>query len=119
MSEWFNRQEWQHHQQQPQEYFDWEWGLEGCCNVDERLFLSLYVIYAVLFLLFHETYLLKPIRLLTVFLHEFGHASACWITGGSVRKLEVYENEGGVTGYRGGCRILVRARKRVHSHTQE
>jgi len=32
---------------------------------------------------------------------------ACWFSGGSVRKIEVYENEGGVTGYTGGCRILV------------
>ena len=32
---------------------------------------------------------------------------ACWVTGGSVRKIEVYENEGGVTAYTGGCRILV------------
>lgn len=32
---------------------------------------------------------------------------ACWVTGGSVQKLEVYENEGGVTSYSGGCRVLV------------
>lgn len=33
--------------------------------------------------------------------------SACWLTGGSVKKIEVYSNEGGVTGYTGGIRILV------------
>ena len=46
-------------------------------------------------------------RLLTTFAHEFGHATACWLTGGSVKKLEVYDNEGGVTAYTGGCRLLV------------
>lgn len=35
------------------------------------------------------------------------HNTACWATGGSVRKIEVYENEGGVTSYAGGCRLLV------------
>ena len=118
---------------------EWEWGLEGCCGVEENLFLTFYVVYAVVFFLLHQCYFLKPMRLLTVFLHEFGHASgescveatykthgtkshclafltlilislrgaACWVSGGSVRKIEVYENEGGVTGYTGGCRILV------------
>uniref|UniRef100_A0A7S3L7Q9 Peptidase M50B-like protein n=1 Tax=Amphora coffeiformis TaxID=265554 RepID=A0A7S3L7Q9_9STRA len=86
---------------------EWAWGLEGCCGVEEKLFLTLYVVYAVVFFLLHQLYFFKPVRLLTVFLHEFGHASACWISGGSVRKIEVYENEGGVTGYTGGCRILV------------
>ena len=29
------------------------------------------------------------------------------MTGGSVKKIEVYNNEGGVTGYTGGVRCLV------------
>lgn len=98
MPEWFDRRDFR---------FEPEWGLDGCCGVDESLFLTFYGVYAVVFFLFHEWYLLKPVRLLTVFLHEFGHASACWVTGGSVRKIEVYENEGGLTGYVGGCRLIV------------
>lgn len=30
----------------------------------------------------------QPMRLLAVFVHEFGHASACWMTGGKVKKSE-------------------------------
>lgn len=54
---------------------EWEWGLDGCCDVNEKLFLTFYVVYAVVFILVHQCYVLKPMRLLTVFLHEFGHAS--------------------------------------------
>lgn len=84
-----------------------EWQLSGCCGNEEIIFLSCYAGYVILFFLFQSTIVLKPMRLLAVFLHEFGHASACWVTGGSVKKIEVYQNEGGVTGYTGGCRCLV------------
>ena len=36
-----------------------------------------------------------------------GHASAAWLTGGSVDKIEVYHNEGGVTNFRGGFRPCI------------
>ena len=49
----------------------------------------------------------KRARLLTTFLHELSHAIACWLTCGSVRAIKVYDNEGGVTSYVGGCRILI------------
>jgi hypothetical protein len=47
-----------------------------------------------------------PTLSLTSFLLAFLN-TACVATGGTVRKIEVYENEGGVTGYTGGCRIIV------------
>ena len=50
---------------------------------------------------------LKPMRLITVFIHEMSHAVACWLTCGNVMQLQVYENEGGVTKYIGGCRCLI------------
>lgn len=46
-------------------------------------------------------------KLIAVFIHEMGHATACWWTGGKVEKIEVYTNEGGVTKYRGGVRALI------------
>ena len=46
-------------------------------------------------------------RLLATSIHELSHALACWMTGGQVHKLEVYENEGGVTHYSGGWRCFV------------
>jgi hypothetical protein len=77
------------------------WGLDGCCQKQETIFLCFYGGYALVALLLGKTALLKPVRLLAVFVHEFGHASMCWLTGGSVKKIEVYNNEGGVTGYTG------------------
>merc|ERR1719437_186582 len=35
-------------------------------------------------------------------MHEMGHASAAWLTGGKVDKIEVWQNEGGVTNFRNG-----------------
>merc|ERR1711862_343518 len=35
------------------------------------------------------------------------HAQMCWLTGGNVHKMEVYNNSGGVTYYHGGCRCLI------------
>lgn len=77
------------------------WGLETCCDRTEIIFLCCYAVYAFVALFLGKMALLKPVRLLAVFVHEFGHASACWMTGGSVKKIEVYNNEGGVTGYTG------------------
>jgi hypothetical protein len=59
------------------------WTLEGCCGSEETVFLCFYAGYAVLVLLLGSKAIFKPVRLLAVFIHEFGHASACWLTGGS------------------------------------
>ena len=81
--------------------------LPACCNEEQSAFLFLYVIYLVVIFLFAESILAKPLRLLATAVHEISHAAVCFLTGGQVLKLEVYENEGGVTYYRGGCRCLV------------
>lgn len=86
---------------------DSAWQLQGCCQTQEIIFICFYAGYAVVAVIFGKIGLLKPVRLLSVFAHEFSHASACWMTGGSVKKIEVYDNEGGVTGYTGGCRCIV------------
>lgn len=54
-----------------------------------------------------NTFICKPMKLLAVFVHEMSHATACWMTGGSVKGIEVYTNEGGVTKYVGGNRYIV------------
>lgn len=84
-----------------------DWNLSNCCDTSLTVFCCFYAGYAIIALLLGKVGLLKPMRLLGVFVHEFGHASACWMTGGSVKKIEVYNNEGGVTGYTGGCRCIV------------
>lgn len=84
-----------------------DWELEKCCDNEEIVFLGLFGIYFVVDLLIWNTALGKPMKLIAVFAHEMSHATACWWTGGSVEAIEVYNNEGGVTKYRGGCRCLI------------
>jgi hypothetical protein len=84
-----------------------DWQLEGCCRGEEVAFICFYAGYVISFFFLFNTAVLKPMRLLAVFVHEFSHASACWMTGGNVKGIEVYQNEGGVTKYEGGCRLLV------------
>ena len=71
-----------------------QWQLNGCCGNEETVFLCFYAGYVVLFGLIYKTTLMKPMRLLAVFLHEFSHAFLCWITGGKVEAIEVNDNEG-------------------------
>ena len=58
-----------------------KWDLDGCCGTEESIFLAFYGGYTVFVLFFWRIALLKPMRLLSVFVHEFGHASMCWLTG--------------------------------------
>jgi len=67
----------------------------SCCNDEQTLFLLLYIAYVVLALLTWKTIVAKPIRLIAVFIHEWCHAIACWMTCGDVHRINVFENEGG------------------------
>ena len=78
-----------------------------CCNDSQTLFILLYIAYIGIAILTWNSLLAKPIRLIAVFVHEFCHAIACWLSCGSVKKIEVHENEGGVTTFVGGCRSLI------------
>ncbi len=79
----------------------------SCCNDEQLAFLYLYLIYVVVVIITWSAILAKPMRLLTTAVHEISHAITCWMTGGDVHVIEVYENAGGVTKYRGGCRCLI------------
>jgi hypothetical protein len=83
---------------------DAEW---SCCNDSQTLFILLYIAFVGMALITWNTLLAKPMRLIAVFIHEWSHAVACWLTCGNVSYIQVYDNEGGVTGYRGGCRCLI------------
>jgi Peptidase M50B-like len=71
-----------------------QWELNGCCGNQEIVFLCFYGGYVLLFVLIYKTAIMKPMRLLAVFLHEFSHAFLCWITCGKVEAIEVNSNEG-------------------------
>ena len=48
-------------------------------------------------LLFWNTWPMWPFRLLVVLMHESGHAAATLLVGGSVDRIQIAPNEGGVT----------------------
>mmetsp|Transcript_37512 Transcript_37512/g.82126 ORF Transcript_37512/g.82126 Transcript_37512/m.82126 type:complete len:237 (-) Transcript_37512:18-728(-) len=83
------------------------WTLENCCGTLEITFLCLFAGYMVINFLLWNTFVVKPMKLIAVFVHEMSHATACWMTGGSVKGIEVHRNEGGVTKYVGGVRYIV------------
>lgn len=83
------------------------WDLSKCCGDEEIIFLSLMCGYFLANFFLWNTALLKPMKLIAVFVHEMSHATACWMTGGKVTAIEVYSNEGGVTKYIGGKRCII------------
>lgn len=84
-----------------------DWALTNCCDTQEITFLSLMGVYLVIICILWRTILMKPMKLIAVFAHEFSHASACWMTGGKVTGIEVNSDEGGVTKYVGGWRWFI------------
>lgn len=84
-----------------------DWTLSTCCGTSEIIFLSLTAGYLVIIYLLWNTMIMKPMKLIAVFVHEMGHATACWMTCGKVKGIEVYGNEGGVTKYVGGWRWFI------------
>lgn len=84
-----------------------QWDLQGCCGREEKFFLGFYVAYYVLVFVLWRSEVLKPLKLLAVFVHEMGHASAAWLTCGKVKGIKVYANESGLAGYSGGLRAFV------------
>lgn len=78
-----------------------------CCNEEQNAFGILYLLYLAIVLATWGSILVKPMRLMATFVHEMSHAIMCWLTCGSVHGIEVYNNEGGVTKFRGGCPCLI------------
>ena len=78
-----------------------------CCNDEQSLFILLYLAFALMAILFHDTLIAKPVRLISTFIHEWSHAISCWLTNGDVRAIQVYDNDGGVTTFVGGLRCII------------
>ncbi|OQS06291.1 hypothetical protein THRCLA_01662, partial [Thraustotheca clavata] len=78
-----------------------------CCNDQQLQNIFLIIAYTIIIFKLWRFPLLHPFKILTVFLHEMGHASAVWLTCGKVTGMEVHPNEGGVTKYIGGIAFIV------------
>mmetsp|Transcript_7117 Transcript_7117/g.17346 ORF Transcript_7117/g.17346 Transcript_7117/m.17346 type:complete len:234 (+) Transcript_7117:200-901(+) len=83
------------------------WDLSGCCDKQTIIFLCCYGGYSLFTMFFMNTAIVKPMKLIAIFMHEMGHASAAWLTGGKVDKIEVWQNEGGVTNFRNGWKPAI------------
>ncbi|CAK4235563.1 unnamed protein product [Aphanomyces euteiches] len=83
------------------------WWTLGCCNDEQMQSIFLIVGYVVLIFKLWRFPLMHPFKILTVFLHELGHALAAWMTCGKVTGMEVHPNEGGVTKYIGGIAFII------------
>jgi len=68
-----------------------------CCSEAQTVLLVDYLLYAVACLLLWHSRMLLPLKLLTVFLHELGHAMAAWLACAKVHGIEVHANQGGLT----------------------
>lgn len=84
-----------------------DWTLSNCCGKYEKLLISLVPVYLFIIAILWNTVLVKPMKLVAVFVHEMSHATACWLTGGTVKEINVNADEGGVTKYEGGCRLCI------------
>lgn len=54
-----------------------------------------FLIIFIAFMALWNTFIIKPIKLFTVFLHELGHAFMALITGSNITGLSIYFNESG------------------------
>ncbi|KAL3786059.1 hypothetical protein HJC23_003907 [Cyclotella cryptica] len=64
-----------------------DWNLTHCCNDEALIFLSLTLGYLLANFFLWNTALLRPMKLIAVFVHELHHAMACHWTGGSAASI--------------------------------
>ena len=85
------------------------WTLSCCCGDEEVIFIALLFGYLLANFFLWNNLLLRPMKLIAIFVHEMSHALACWLTGGTVlnNRIEVYESDGGITRYEGGNRYFI------------
>ncbi|MFC1669024.1 M50 family metallopeptidase [Spirochaetota bacterium] len=75
-------------------------------KIDIKILISLLVI-CLLIILFWNTIVVYPIKIFVVLLHEISHGIAAVITGGSIVKIEISSNQGGVCYTLGGLRFII------------
>jgi hypothetical protein len=84
-----------------------DWRLTSCCGHQQIAFIATVGAFIFVILALWRTPILDPFKLITVFLHEASHATACKLTCGKVEGMEVTADEGGVTHTRGGYQWFI------------
>lgn len=65
------------------------------------------IVVAILIYAFWSTPVVYPLRIMIVFLHELSHGLAALLTGGSVDRLVISPDEGGLAYVNGGSRFVI------------
>ncbi|KAH8975763.1 hypothetical protein BDL97_01G176700 [Sphagnum fallax] len=84
-----------------------DWRLTSCCGHQQIAFIATVGAFIFVILALWRTPILDPFKLITVFLHEASHATACKLTCGKVEGMEVTADQGGVTHTRGGYQWFI------------
>ncbi|SOV18257.1 conserved Plasmodium membrane protein, unknown function [Plasmodium sp. gorilla clade G2] len=84
-----------------------DFALKNCCERNQYITFINISVCAIINIICWKWKILEPFKLLTVFLHEFSHASACWLTGGKVKAIEVNKDHGGSTRTVGGNQYVI------------
>lgn len=71
------------------------------------LHIGLIAAYGIVIGLLWRSSVLFPFKLITIYIHELGHAVAGWVSGATVHGISVEHNEGGVTRLTGGKMWLI------------
>ena len=71
--------------------------INNCCNQQQMFFILTFSCYVLAVRMLWLSWILRPFKLWTTFMHEFSHACAAWATGSKVTGIEVNSNEGGLT----------------------
>jgi hypothetical protein len=58
-----------------------DWQLKACCGNEEIVFICLFAGYFMINLALWKTPILKPMKLISVFIHEMGHATGMYSKG--------------------------------------
>lgn len=66
---------------------NFDFSLQSCCDKNQNTTYIAILCCILVNIICWKCKILEPFKLLTVFLHEFSHASACWITGGKVKGI--------------------------------
>ena len=84
-----------------------DWTLAGCCNTSQIALVSCFLVFMLINALLYQFAFMKPLKLIAVFIHEMSHATACWMTCGKVTSIQVFDNQGGVTHFKGGVQTII------------
>mmetsp|Transcript_11847 Transcript_11847/g.37048 ORF Transcript_11847/g.37048 Transcript_11847/m.37048 type:complete len:299 (+) Transcript_11847:57-953(+) len=75
----------------------WQGWEATCCSNEQVQFIVDYGCFAVACFILWNSRALLPLKLFCTFLHEFGHATAAWLTCSRVQGIEVHGDQGGLT----------------------